>query len=98
MFIKIQGATVSFPYMDEMLQAELSSKGYCTGITVTFPNGRSHVLDFYDPVRLSQDIESELPHQQCVTLPNFTVIIPDVTVESMIDIVQHLIDTKQLNP
>lgn len=60
-----------FDFDIERYGEEIEMKGYCDNVTVQLPNMLNYKICFYDPVRLSQDIEAEIfiaiPHLIIVT-------------------------------
>jgi hypothetical protein len=59
-------------YFDEYAW-EVESKGWLQGVIATI-DGRRYLLTFYDPTRLSQDIEEQLVREQCFFEPNLIVV------------------------
>jgi hypothetical protein len=76
---------------DEMLW---KAKGYFPGARLTV-SGKQYDLMFYDPVRLRQDIESELDHAGLLFEPN-PVIIQSVTRANMERGAALLVETGQV--
>lgn len=75
---------------DEHLAFEIEQKGWCGIGIVELPNGARIKLSFYDPVRLAQDLESDLSFGDvCVAEPGM-VVIPKVTREYMEKAVSQL--------
>jgi hypothetical protein len=56
---------------------EVQAKGYLREVVVT-THGRRYSLDFYDNVRLAQDVEEDLALQHIAVLTN-VIVVPLVT-------------------
>lgn len=87
---------------DERVIEEAKDKGYIINMLVTLENGNRYRMEFYDPTRLSQDIETllfECKHI-CYAEPNI-IVVPEVTLECMQAAVNQLADQnffEQLKP
>lgn len=69
--------------LDERAEWEIESKGFFFHGVVHLPEGGSVGVCFYDPVRLSQDLESYREQgKKCLAEPGL-IVIPSVTVENM---------------
>lgn len=69
--------------MDERAEWEIEQKGFFAHAVVVLPEGRKVPVFFYDPVRLAQDLESDLEHgHKCVAEPGM-IVIPAVTIDNM---------------
>jgi hypothetical protein len=62
-------------------EGEVEAKGWLSGALLT-ASGKRHCLNFYDPVRLGQEIESELDRGGVFFEPNL-VIVRSVTRANM---------------
>ena len=78
---------------DERTEWETPQKGWFDQVLVHLPNGDTVHVGFWDPVRLSQDLERTLKAGgRCIGEPGI-IIVPEVTVENMKAAVQELYDT-----
>lgn len=69
---------------------EVEAKGWFSGASLIVA-GKVYPLNFYDPVRLSQEITSEHSRGFAFHEPNL-VVVPAVTRRAMEDAAQRLID------
>ncbi len=68
---------------DERTAWEVEQKGWFQQVIAVLPDGRKVPVCFWDPVRLSQDLETELTSGgTCIAEPGM-IVIPHVTVENM---------------
>jgi hypothetical protein len=67
------GHLLDFPEGYEEYACEVESKGWFGDARLSF-SGRRYRLNFYDPVRLAQEIESELQRGRCFLEPNLVVV------------------------
>jgi len=83
--------TLSFTFeLDERAVWEIQQKGWFEHALVHLPDGSNVPVCFWDPVRLSQDLESDLKFgRSCIGEPGM-IIIPQVTVENMKAAVEEL--------
>jgi hypothetical protein len=86
---KMDRPTLFFPYgFDERIAAESEQRGYFGQAIVELPNNARVKVCFYDPIRLTQDLENALESGEfCVAEPGL-IVIPSVTLEHM----QHAIE------
>jgi hypothetical protein len=70
---------------------EVESKGYLVDARLKFM-GRSYRINFYEPVRLAQDIEAELERGSLFFEPNL-VVVPSVTRQNMETAVEFLVQS-----
>lgn len=76
--------------MDERTEWEIEQKGFFEHAVVSLPEGRSVAVFFYDPIRLSQDLETDLKFgSKCIAEPGM-IIIPSVTIDNMRAAVEDL--------
>jgi hypothetical protein len=68
---------IEYPENFDEYAWEAGAKGWLPGV-VALINGRRYKLTFYDPARLSQDIEGELQQNSVFFEPNL-LIVPSVT-------------------
>ena len=69
--------------LDERAEWEIEQKGFFEHAVVNLPDGGSVSVCFWDPVRLSQDLEMELTHgRKCLAEPGM-IVIPKVTIDNM---------------
>ena len=62
---------ISFEFDIDYYGDMIEMKGYCDNVRVKLPNAYTYKLCFYDPIRLKQDIESEI----FIAIPNLIVIL-----------------------
>jgi hypothetical protein len=74
---------------------EVESKGWFGEARLTFM-GRSYRMNFYEPVRLAQEIEAELERGSPFFEPNL-VVVPSVTRQNMETAVEFLVQSGQLS-
>ena len=58
---------------------ERPDKGWLNDVIVTLDNGDTYNLSFYDPVRLSQELEDEVEAGNAGVLDKGLMVIPSVT-------------------
>ena len=68
-------------WFDELAAFHHEKKGWLANVPVTL-DGHRYLVTFYDPVRLSQDIEEELKQKPVFFEPNL-IVVPTVTEEDM---------------
>jgi hypothetical protein len=73
---------------------EVEAKGWFSEARVT-ASGKHYRLNFYDPVRLAQEIESELQRGDVFFEPNL-VVVPAVTKSNMERAVELLVQSGQI--
>ena len=67
-------------YFDDLVAFETEEKGYLCDVRVTF--GQQEMTDdFYDPVRLSQEIAADIERGR--SSASKSLVIPKVTVDEM---------------
>lgn len=73
-------------YFDDLVAFETEEKGYLCDVRVIF--GRQEItVDFYDPVRLSQEVAADIERGRAFAVQNL-LVIPKVTVDEMNKTVQ----------
>jgi hypothetical protein len=84
-------ATLTFSCeIDERVEWEIGQKGYFEHATVRLPEGTNVPVCFWDPVRLSQDLKTDLQQgRKCLAQPGM-IILPKVTVDNMRAAVEEL--------
>jgi len=71
---------VDFPIeWDEQDDFEIPVKGCLSNVIVHTTDGIKHTLSFYDPVRLSQEIESEINNGKAGFIERGLIVVPEVT-------------------
>jgi hypothetical protein len=71
-----------FPF-DERDQSESHDRGYLSHVLVELRDGKRYPVIFYDPVRLSQDIDEYFRlGWRCVAAPG-VIVVPEVTLPHM---------------
>jgi hypothetical protein len=73
---------------------EIESKGWFSAAKIQI-DGVFYRLNFYDPVRLAQEVESSLQNGVAFFEPNL-VVVPSLTKANMEQAVQRLAQTQQL--
>jgi hypothetical protein len=75
---------------DERLAYEVEQKGWCGIALVEVPNGTRFRVFFYDPIRLAQDLETDLKSGEfCIAEPGM-IVVPTVSREHMENAVRRL--------
>jgi|ERR1700730_8141750 hypothetical protein len=84
-------ATLSFACdFDERTAWEVRQKGWFEQAIVHLPDGNKVPVCFWDPGRLSQDLETDLKlGKTCISEPGM-IVIPEVTAENMKAAVEEL--------
>ncbi len=77
-------------YDDVYIQFETESKGYFYGITIKIDNGLTYQINFYDPVRLKQDVDSEFESNTIFFYEENVVIIPRINIDYMVAAIEEL--------
>jgi hypothetical protein len=68
---------------DERAQFEASGGGYVRDVRVALADGTSRPVVFYDPVRLSQDLEYEAQIGRMCIAEHGMIVVPEVTLANM---------------
>ena len=78
------GVSLSFTCeLDERSEWEIEQKGYFEHAVVHLTDGSAFPVSFWDPVRLSQDLETDLGlGRKCIAEIGM-IVIPQVTVKNM---------------
>jgi len=90
--------TLLFPYgFNERDAFEIEQKGYYDHAIIQLPSGARVRVCFYDPVRLSQDLEAaQESGEVCIAQPGM-IVIPNVTREYMERAVKQLYEEGYFN-
>lgn len=84
-----------FPYgFTERDAFESHSRGYCGPVLVEFENGIRFQVCFYDPCRLSQDLETSTEFGEPYQAHPGLILIPEVTLDYMKYAVDSLAKSK----
>ena len=84
---------IVFPdWYDERGEWEANEKGWLQGVEVHFANGDVHPLFFYDPVRLAQDLETDVKHGRPFVAHPGMIVIPEITREAIVEVVSKLVE------
>jgi hypothetical protein len=84
---------IAFPdWYDERGEWETNEKGWLQGVEVRFANGDVHPLFFYDPVRLAQDLETDVKHGRPFVAHPSMIVIPEITREAILEVVEMLVN------
>jgi hypothetical protein len=74
------GYTIELPEgFDDRAEAEMTDKGYLSGVVVEFAGSGRFEMNFIDPVRLSQDLERLAAQGTRYFTEPGLVVLPDVT-------------------
>lgn len=84
-----------FPGHYDADHGEIESKGFFSGVILVTGRGR-YRINFYEPVRLGQDIESEMQPGDPFFEPNL-IVIPAVTRAHMERAIEWLMRTGQVS-
>lgn len=76
---------------DQHLAFDVEQKGWCDIAFVELPDGSRVKVFFYDPIRLSQDLENSLLPEGYIAEPGM-IVIPRVTREYMEKAVNRLFE------
>jgi hypothetical protein len=76
--------------LDERAEWEIEQKGWFEQALVHLPDGTSVQLHFWDPIRLGQDLETDLRSGKTCLAEPAMVVIPRVTVANMRAAVEKL--------
>ena len=88
---------VIFPeWYDQRGEWEAQEKGWLDGVEIRLANGSTQPLFFYDPVRLSQDLEAETKLGRAYIAQPGMIVIPEVTREAILLAVDQLVDDEVL--
>ena len=75
---------------DERTEWEIQQKGWFERAVARLPDGSTVPICFWDPVRLTQDLEADLKSgRSCIAEPGM-IVIPEVTVKNMQAAVEEL--------
>jgi len=76
--------------LTEHLAFEIEQKGWCAIAIAELPDGKRVKLFFYDPVRLTQDLETDSATGETFIAEPGLIVIPKVTREYMENAVKRL--------
>ena len=62
---------------------ERPAKGWLDGVKVIKDNGKQYILSFYDPIRLTQDLEEEIEMGKAGIIEKGLIVIKEVTKENI---------------
>jgi len=68
---------------DDRDNFERPAKGWLDNVKVIKENGKEYTLSFYDPVRLSQDLEEEIKIGKAGIIEKGLLIVKEVTKENI---------------
>jgi len=76
--------------LDERAAWEIEQKGWLEAVKVRLPDGSQIPICFYDPVRLSQELDGEVSEgRSCFAEPGL-IVLPKITQELMNRAVREL--------
>jgi hypothetical protein len=85
--------TIHFPdWFDERAEWETEAKGWLQGVTVELADGARYAVFFYDPVRLSQDLEGETSAGRPYAAEPGMIVLPQVTRAAINEAVRQLVE------
>jgi hypothetical protein len=88
------GFTIHFPdWFDERAEWEVESKGWLQGVTVELADGARYPVFFYDPVRLSQDLDTETSTGHPHLAEPGMIVLPHVTRAAITEALGQLVGT-----
>lgn len=88
---KMDQPTLSFPYgFDDRDAAESEQRGYFGPAIVELPNHARVKVCFYDPVRLTQDLETVQESGEVCIAESGLIVVPSVTLDYMRRAIQQL--------
>lgn len=85
---------IIFPEDIEDYEWLIPAKGYVLNIIVLFKKNR-YALEYYDPIRLLQDIKARLSNEDFFFEPNI-VLIPTVNRENVVSCINKLVSSNQI--
>ena len=68
---------------EELIAYEVAKKGWYNGMTVELENGAQYEVFFYDPVRLSRDLEFEVRQGNPFVAEPGMIVVPEISETSM---------------
>jgi hypothetical protein len=80
------------PGFDDRWEAEMTDKGYLSHVVVHFEDGQRFLVNFIDPVRLSQDLQAETESGSPYFAEPGLIVVPRVTRDSIRTAVDGLKD------
>src|SRR5262249_14387129 len=90
--IKHEQFTFHFPdEWDERAEWEMNARGCLSYSSVELPDGRRFEVDFYDPVRLRQELELGIPRGYPCIAERGMIVVPEVTREAILAAVDYLV-------
>src|SRR5262245_17603060 len=92
MTITAAGVTYRFPpEFDELAECEMTPRGYLSGGEIELDDGRRFPVTFFDPVRLSQDLEEMGRNGEPAFIEPALVVVPEVTREQILRTLPELV-------
>src|SRR5271166_6440283 len=86
--------TIHFPdWFDDRAAWEAEDKGWLPGVTVELADGSRYPVFFYDPVRLSQDLEVDVSQGRPYAAEPGLIVLPQVTRAAIGEAVRQLVGT-----
>lgn len=90
--------TIHFPdWFDERAEWEAEQKGWLPGVTVELADGNRYPVFFYDPVRLSQDLEADSASGHPYVAEPGLIVLPQVTRAAIGEAVAQLVGSGFFN-
>lgn len=92
MTLATPGMTYHFPpEFDERAEYEMTLKGHLCGGEAELADGRRFPVTFFDPVRLSQDVEGMSRRGEPAFIEPGLVVVPEVTRERILQTLPELL-------
>jgi hypothetical protein len=90
--------TIHFPEgFDDRAEWEAESRGWLQGVTIELADGARYPALFYDPVRLSQDLDAEASLGRPYLAEPGMIVLPQVTRAAMTEAVRQLVESGFFN-
>ena len=85
------GPTIEFPKLfTEQDEYEMTFRGYVSDVLVTLPTGEKHIVNFFDPIRLQQELDSENQSGRPFFSEIGLIVLSDVTIKNIQCAVDYL--------
>lgn len=86
------GFTIHFPAdYDARSEFETPRRGYLSDVAVEFADGHRYQVFFYDPIRLSQELEIESANGRAYLAEPGMIVLPEVMTDAIRQAVQGLV-------
>lgn len=78
-------------WFNQRLADETPIKGFLSNMEAELSNGNRYILNFIDPIRLNQDLETETKRGRPYLAEQGMVILPEVTVDKAREVLKQLL-------